>query len=432
MDVKERVLTHLDREYTQPVRDPLWGHMYLSHGLMTLLHTDEFQQLGRIKQLGPAYLVYPGATHTRLSHSLGVFHIAHRIVRRLVSMGDAPQLSLEGVRAFLCAALLHDLGHFPFTHSLKELPLAEHEQLSREVIVAHELGSRIKDKVGADPQMVGAIIDETAEDHGDREIRLFRRLLSGALDPDKLDYLNRDAYYCGVPYGTQDIDFVISRLVPLGYDGIALDASGVSAVENVLFSKYLMYRAVYWHRTVRVATAMVKKGLFLALHQNLIEAADLYGLDDESFFGRFGSRSEPPFSLVRSVYHRRLHRTAIELEIPTGGETVTMLAALPQRLAAERAVAELIRDSLGAAVADEEVVIDLPEAISFEVVFPVIQDGVAIDYTDSGTVFTRTVVEDFTRALRRIRVIVHPRLVEHVPPPEVIKELLTVTTRNTW
>jgi uncharacterized protein len=423
VDVKDRVLTHLDRDFTRAVRDPLWGHIYLTDGLMRLVNTDAFQQLSRIKQLGPAYLVYPGATHTRLSHSLGVFHVAHRVVRRLVSLPDAPDLTLEGVIAFLCAALLHDVGHFPFTHSLKELPLEEHELLSRQAVTSGELAERIRSDVGIDPATVGAIIDETAPDNGDPEIGLFRRLLSGALDPDKLDYLNRDAYFCGVPYGTQDIDYVLSRLLPLGYEGIALDASGVSAVENILFSKYLMYRAVYWHRTVRIATAMVKKGLFLALANGLVQPADLYGLDDESFFGRFSSRTEPPFSLVEAVYNRRLHRPVAELAIPEDSSILERLTSLPNRLDAERRLAALIAEA-GVPVSDQDVVIDLPEGISFEVSFPVIEDGAKVDYTASGTVFTRQVVDDFTHTLRRIRVMIHPRLVDHAPPKHLLIQAL--------
>ncbi len=121
------IIQHLDQDYTEPIRDPLWKHIYLSPQMMAVVASEPFQKLYRIKQLGITHLVYPGATHTRFVHSLGVFHLAKRMLRGLLSSEHAPTLSLEGVKAFLCAALLHDIGHFPFTHSLKELPLREHE-----------------------------------------------------------------------------------------------------------------------------------------------------------------------------------------------------------------------------------------------------------------------------------------------------------------
>jgi len=417
MDVKDNVLWHLDRDYTQPVRDPLWGHIYLSDGLVSILDSIEFQQLSKIKQLGPAHLVYPGATHTRLAHSLGVYHIAYRMIRALLTYGSAPTLGKEAVAAYLCAALLHDLGHFPFTHSLKELPLAEHETLAAAMVQEGDLARRIREDVRTDPAMVARIIDEEMDDGGSSEIRLFRRLLSGSLDPDKLDYLNRDAYFCGVPYGTQDIDFAISRLRPNGESGIALDVSGISAVENILFSKYLMYRAVYWHRNVRVATAMIKEGLYHALTEELISEQDLYGLTDESFFADFSARPEPPFELIRRVYDRQLYVSAEDLAFDESDETHRRLQQLHYRSRVEERLRELVSDSLGRRVDTLSVLIDIPESVSFEVNFPVLDGNRVIDYPDAGTVFTANVIEDFTRTLRRIRLILEPGIAAELKNP---------------
>jgi len=420
MDVKDNVLWHLDREYTQPVRDPLWGHIYLSDGLVSILDSIEFQQLSKIKQLGPAHLVYPGATHTRLAHSLGVYHIAYRMIRALLTYGSAPPIGREGVTAYLCAALLHDLGHFPFTHSLKELPLAEHEALAAAMVQDGDLARRIREDVGADPAMVARIIDEGMDDGGSSEIRLFRRLLSGSLDPDKLDYLNRDAYFCGVPYGTQDIDFAISRLRPNGESGIALDISGISAVENILFSKYLMYRAVYWHRNVRVATAMIKEGLYRGLTEGLISEKDLYGLTDESFFAGFSARTEAPFELIRRVYDRQLYVSVEDLAFDESDATHQRLQQLEHRSRVEERLRELVSDSLGRTVDTLEVLVDIPESVSFEVNFPVLDGDRVIDYPEAGTVFTPHVIEDFTRTLRRIRLILEPRIAAELRDPRLL------------
>ena len=413
MRVKDHVRWHLDHDYTRPIRDPLWGHIYLSDGLVSIVNSVEFQQLSRIKQLGPTHLVYPGATHTRLAHSLGVYHIAYRMIRALLVYDEAPAIDGELVSAYLAAALLHDLGHFPFTHSLKELPLADHEALAAEIVREGDLARRIREDLRTDPDLVARIIDESLDDAGRPEVRLFRRLLSGSLDPDKLDYLNRDAYFCGVPYGTQDIDFALSRLRPNGADGIALERSGISAVENILFSKYLMYRAVYWHRTVRVATAMIKVGLYHGLTEGFIDERDLYGLNDETFYAGFCSHEERPFDLIRRVYDRQLYDRqlyvpAADLGFDETNPAHARLANLEDRAAVEKRLHRLISRRLGREIDPLDIIVDIPEAESFEVSFPVIDGDRIIDYPDAGSVFTPHVIEDFTRTLRRIRMILEP------------------------
>ena len=123
MTSRQTISGHLESEYTEPIRDPVWKNIHLSEGLKRIANTQVAQKLNRIKQLGPACHDYPGATHTRLNHSFGVFHLAKTIMHAFLKYEETTFLSLEGVKAFLCAALLHDLGHFPFAHSLKELPL---------------------------------------------------------------------------------------------------------------------------------------------------------------------------------------------------------------------------------------------------------------------------------------------------------------------
>ena len=186
----------------QFIRDPLWQNIELSDSLIQIIRTSEFSRLNDIKQLGPTYLVYPGATHTRYSHSLGVYYISSRLIEMLVEKGARDFLSDKGIQAFKIASLCHDLGHFPFTHALKELPLKDHEELTGQNITGTQI-AKIIESQDIDPKFVAAIVDKTLPTD-DKEILFYRKLLSGVLDPDKLDYLNRDAYYCGVPYGLQD------------------------------------------------------------------------------------------------------------------------------------------------------------------------------------------------------------------------------------
>jgi HD superfamily phosphohydrolase len=301
------------------------------------------------------------------------------MIRRLLSHPDCPPLDETAVRSYLCAALLHDLGHFPFTHSLKELPLAGHEELAARAILDGPLRESLSREVGADSRMVAAIIDESLPDQSDPALRFFRTLLSGALDPDKLDYLCRDAYFCGVPYGVQDIEFAISRIIPNGAGGIALEKTGISAVENVLFSKYLMYRAVYWHRTVRVATAMIKKGLFEGLKSGLIAPEDLYGLNDETFFAGFATRAEAPFQLIQRVHNRRLHVPVSDMAFDEDDPVHRELLVLSRRAETEEQIAATIREEIGTEIGVGDVILDVPESISFEVTFPVLDGSDFID-----------------------------------------------------
>ena len=140
------------------IRDPLWGDIAFDTEMAGLLGAEEFARLDAIRQLGPVASVYPGATHTRLSHSLGVFHLARRMVLSLMERGQLPFVSELGLRSFLAAALLHDIGHFPYAHSLKELPLEAHESMASKAILKEPLASALVD-AGADPVLSAAIID---------------------------------------------------------------------------------------------------------------------------------------------------------------------------------------------------------------------------------------------------------------------------------
>jgi HD superfamily phosphohydrolase len=400
-----RLLELLAADFTEPVRDPLWGNIFLSPGLETLASSPSFAKLGRIKQLGPAHLVYPGATHTRRAHSLGVFHVAKRLVAALAARGGLDFVTRKGLYSYLVAALCHDLGHFPYAHSLKELPLAEHEALTGRLLAAEPLRS-LAARAGADPEAAAAIVDTALPDSGDREIGFFRGLLSGVLDPDKLDYLNRDAFYCGVPYGLQDTDFVLQRVATDLDDRLAVDERGIMAVEGILFAKYLMYRSVYWHRGVRSATAMIKKAVLLAVGAGELAYDELYGLDDDGFYARLrsldraGSRARASYALADAVFEGRLYQAVLDLPFDSGDGRHVCLADLGTRLRLEEELAEAGGSELGPA----GVVVDLPEPISFETELPVLVERRSLSFGESPTVFSPPVVAGFASALRRLRV----------------------------
>lgn len=395
MNRGESLLRHLGEDYTEPVRDPLWKHIYLSFPLSRITSSEPFLKLTRIKQLGPTHIVYPGATHTRAAHSLGVFQISKRIVTALASRGLLGFATLEGLKSFLAAALLHDLGHFPYAHSLKELPLREHEELTAELILGAEIAPMLREG-GASPEMAAAIVDRGLAGPGGEELGFYRALLSGVLDPDKLDYLNRDAYFCGVPYGVQDIDFIIDRLALDAARRPAVDSRGIPAIESILFSKYLMYRNVYWHQSVRCATAMMKKAVAAALATGAVEPEGLYGLDDDSLFLLLSGAPGLPSSLSALVASRRLHPLLLKRPFEIEKAPHAALLDLGARGEAEAAMeAEL---GLGPG----SVVIDIPEPVSFDSDMEILDEGKS--FRESSTVFKGMFVDELVRSLRHLRV----------------------------
>ncbi len=407
MGEKEKILDHLQNDYTEPVRDPVWKHISFSRALLRVAEEAQFQKLDRIRQLGPAYLVYPGATHTRRSHSLGVFHVARRMITNLARKNAEVPITLEGVKAFLCACLLHDIGHYPFAHSLKDLAVEPHEHLAGREILGG-LAGVIRNHLGIDPAAVAAIIDPASPGGGTPGIPFYRSILSGVLDPDKLDYLNRDAYFCGVPYGIQDVDFILEEIFPDREKGVAVSPKGITALEDILFSKYLMYKTVYWHKTVRIATAMIKKAVAIALNEGAIQKKDLYGLDDEEFFAAFSPERCPSFKLIEQVRRRELHRQVWRMPFSDANPAHRRIEDIGERLAFEERIAREAGTVAGRKIPADSIVVDVPERVSFDFDVPVIDPdsgkALARDGLEKSSLFAGMGSDDLPRSIRCISV----------------------------
>src|SRR4029077_19274562 len=208
-----------------------------------------FQRLRYVRQLGHAFLVYPGATHSRFEHALGAYHLACRVTKE-------PEVQL--------AALLHDIGHYPFSHALEEAGLPPHESLAARHLRSGELAAALA-PLGISTEPLLQLIQGTSASR-------LAGLVSGSIDVDKLDYLARDATMCGVPYGVIDVDRLLTSLT-VSAEGLALHPKGLAALESLLFAKYQMYRNVYWHHAVRSATAMFKRLVRRAIGAGLLTAA---------------------------------------------------------------------------------------------------------------------------------------------------------------
>lgn len=237
------------------LRDPVHGSLPIPWPvLLDLIDQPAFQRLRSIRQLGMCFTTFHGAEHSRFQHVLGVMWLMHRVLDRWHQRGLC-QLPLEERQSACAAALLHDVGHGPFSHALERVfSSVDHEALSRRIV--RERLAPVLERHGLAAETVTAMMEGTYP-------RLaFHELLASQLDVDRMDYLLRDSLYTGVRYGLFDLDRILGSLVPLedGQGGLlaALDPKGVDAVEEFLFSRYFMQWQIYRHRTVRAAEALLR------------------------------------------------------------------------------------------------------------------------------------------------------------------------------
>ena len=322
------------------IRDPLWNNISLDELALRLVDTRAFQRLRYVRQLGLAYLVYPGATHTRFEHALGTWHLAGRTLAMLQGRGDvSPGLSGEA-RVVAAAALLHDIGHYPFSHALEEIGAPHHEDVAGALLTRGEIADVLREAIAPDaPERVVELI----RGHSASPLQ---GLISGSIDLDKIEYLKRDALMCGVPYGEIDVDRLIHSLT-LVTDPvtrrltIGVAEKGLSALESLLFAKYQMYRNVYWHHAVRSATAMYKRLVADAIRSGALRVSELSSFSDESLLHQLDERA--PSALLRGLRERRLHKRAFECpsaDLPDGaGEWIAnereLVAAAEDQLSSE-------------------------------------------------------------------------------------------------
>ena len=378
----------LSSGFIHTVKDPLWGNIPMTEELRKLIAIDEVEKLSRIKQNGPAFHIYPGAVHTRLSHSIGVYYLGREILLSLARKNSSLPFSRTGMMSFLAACLLHDIGHFPYAHSLKELAVKEHEEIAADLILGcDELGKAIEDAGGS--REMAALIIADGRCCSSRETAIYRKILSGTLDPDKLDYLTRDAFFAGIPYGKQDTGFIISSM-DLADDRIVLDREAISSVEQVLFSKYMMYRTLYWHKGVRSLTAMIKKAVVSALKDGIITYDDLYLKDDYDFYSLSRKHPDyPPFSLIALAERGKAFPRKAVKPFESDGRIEKAALQIMTRSETERMIWEELSVKYPE-LPEHAVIIDIPERISFESDIGIMMDdGRIVKAAEAGMLFPK-------------------------------------------
>jgi HD superfamily phosphohydrolase len=373
------------------VRDPLWNNIRLEPEALAVIDTPAFQRLRYVRQLGHAFLVYPGATHTRFEHALGTYHLAGRVTQD---------------RDIRLAALLHDIGHYPFSHALEEAGLPRHETLATRHLRSGPLAT-VLEGLGVSVERVLQLIQG-------RSPSPLSGVVAGSLDVDKLDYLSRDATMCGVPYGVIDVDRLLTSLT-IGPQGIALHAKGLAALESLLFAKYQMYRNVYWHHAVRSATAMFKRLVRRAIAARRVSPDEIALATDDGLSHELQLGDATGGGLARALRDRRLAKRALDIpatELPA--ETADWPSRDPDLL--ERVEARLARElGLGA----DHLFLDFPSKPDMlEVTVPVVgRPGSASEYLG-----LPRVASELHRSAQRLRVFV----LEAVEiPARAIVELVT-------
>lgn len=309
------------------VHDPLHGSIKLKGVFLQLLDTPELQRLHQIRQTGMAYLVFPGANHTRFSHSIGTFNIASQIVKEL-------SLSENDQTLVTTAALLHDIGHGPFSHTLEyafhTLHNSSHtDQTSRIItgdtdIIAERAHittptiPAILETHNIDPQKVSELIQgmkvpyqwtltpwikKTAP-----TVNHLTQIIHGDVDADQLDYLLRDSYYTGVAYGVIDLPYLLHTL-ELHNSILTVSPKGIEAVEALLVARSLMFSSVYYHHAVRIAETMLTR----AAEESLKSHPEIMTMSDWEFFSFLKTGSDYQKDLITRLKYRKLFKRAYTL-----------------------------------------------------------------------------------------------------------------------
>ena len=244
-------MTHLD------IIDPIHDFVRVYDNELKIIDTPIFQRLRRIRQLSGAHLIYPGAQHTRFEHSLGVMHIASMAGQALAEKGIVSSDDIQNLRL---AGLLHDIGHGPFSHLFEEIfeekRKISHEDLGRDIILKTEIGDIIS-KNGFDKKLITKLA------FGDSKLQFMNEIISGVLSADIMDYLLRDGYFTGAEHAKID-HHRLTHSLDVYKNKLALDKSSLVNFETMMISRYQMFKAVYFHKTVRAGEVMLLEAMDLA------------------------------------------------------------------------------------------------------------------------------------------------------------------------
>ena len=324
----------IQKKCDKVIRDPIHGNISVHPDEFRLIDTPVFQRLRRIKQLGFAYLVFPTAVHTRFEHSLGTMHIASRI---------GEHLGLDTVPLLRTAALLHDIGHGPFSHS-SELIVETYFKEHHEAIT----GDKIRQQDVAEAiEAAGLDVEEVVSLATGAGSTYQNKIISSEMDADILDYMLRDSYYTGVAFGTVDLDRIISSL-EVWNDRLVISGKSQYNAESLLVARYLMWPVVYLHRTECIADCMLVRAMVSAIEDGSLSAQEIYRMDDYDVTAYLRSLKGYPADIMGRINDRNLF-----VQLDTKGrsdltaETLSRLISMREDPKRSLAMENSLADELG-------------------------------------------------------------------------------------
>ncbi len=428
----------LDRR-RQFIRIPPEQDVPLTPRVKRLIDTAAFRRLSHISQLGLVALVYPAANHTRFEHSLGVYRLALIYLRQLAE--DPRFTAAIGPRdaeSLIVAALLHDLGHWPFCHPIEDIKLADvprHEAFARTYLEHSEIADLLRRDWELEPSDLHGLL---AEKRPDPRSRLLRSILSGPIDIDKMDYLTRDSLHAGVPYG-RNFDqqrLVGSLCLNAAGDSLAITDKGKTAAEMMVFARYVMFSEVYWHHAVRSATAMLQRAFHLL--RDRLDCDTLFRLREPAMIERMrgqaaacqdprpetgdpanGSIGHAAGELLDGLFgaRRRLYKRLAQYSLFQEPDIYQRLARRPYPwlVAAAERFAGVLAAATQEPIAAHEVLFDAPPAkreveFQVDVLFP--KENRYRAFGDVSPVVQTLALRQFDDYVKRVRVFVHPRIAD--------------------
>lgn len=429
----------------QLIRIPNQIDVPVTSRLLRLIDSPVVQRLKAISQLGLVAFVYPAANHSRFEHSLGVYRNCLLFVRQMATDQRFCELvSDEEVEGLLLAALLHDVGHWPFCHPIEDMAmpgLPRHENLANQWLQDDEIRRCIEQDWNASVELVCRLINKDANTQAER---LLASILSGPIDIDKMDYLYRDSLHAGVPYGQNFDSARLIRSLCLNESGdrLAIESKGRTAAELMVFARYVMFSEVYWHHAVRSATAMLQRAFYRSVENRgdqedvLIDWQAEFQCGESEFVSRWKTNcrhNESASRLLSFLFgpKRYLYKRAANFSFVENESLYRKLSHRSYGQLAEigNQLASVLARSIGQQIFADEVLIDAPPA-KLEVQFNVdVHDRKTNSWKPLGEaspVIHTLAKKQFDDYVKRVRVFVAPRLSKTLASVDVMAAMESI------
>jgi HD superfamily phosphohydrolase len=359
-----------------PIRDPIHGYIEIKPYVERLLDTRIVQRLRNVKQLGWTNLVYPGANHSRFEHSLGTYYLASRLASEL---SEHERMEIE------IAALLHDIGHGPYSHDCEEV-ITKYTRRShsdvRFLLEKPEIAA-VLEEFAVSPATIASQIDGKTR---------AGQIVNGTLDVDRMDYLIRDAYYTGVSYGMVDVEHLLRNIIFYD-DTMVLKYRGLKSAEALLMSRFLMYPSVYNHHVGRITGAMYSGALESAIESMQLDPFELQLMDDYEINVRMRNMQGYPADIIRRLNDRNLFKRALYVGFDAVDRNIVRYAKAHREIEGE--IARLANVDAG------YVIVDIPKVPEFrERNTRVLGENDQLKYIDDVSSMARIVEESYVEDWR--------------------------------